>query len=604
MKTLQFISTQHIEEAVKFLASKGHLPYTDASGTPNHRLMGAAWAALHGGYRGNKYEGKDKAGALTKLTALYKSEKMDTPEESFSLDGEFFQEALAKSDSFDAIRCQVMSAIAANIKAGIDMDGDDDGAEDSGRCSGCGCNCGREFGCSCCVECGCTYPKYAWCMDLFPLQVVYSMDGKMMQCDYSISGDEVTLSDPIEVETSYTPVHAADAQESFRVLALSTTPFEESAYDAASGKLTMTVIKPGLNKSKARFYPKETLTRDYKVFENAKMFADHQTEKAAKEQPEGSVNNWVAQISKVWPESDGTIKATAIVIDPPFKAKLESLNKSGLLHEMGVSIRAIGEASEGERDGVTTNVVESLIAARSVDFVTYAGAGGQIEAMESATEDNDLDVDLVTEAGLRKRRPDLVQLVEKHAQETTMKSLEQQLKESKTGHDTLTAENADLKKKFSEAQTAATKLAEDRKAADKTTADLLKENATQLKTLTESNIELTGKIEAAEKATAKATVANELTKRLNESKLPEISQNRIRKQFAEAAVIDGIKEAITEELAYVKSLGGKLTTKNLGAGDNGTTRESENVAPTKEQMAEAFQSMGLNETESKLAAKM
>src|ERR1039458_3299136 len=180
---LQFISQKHIEEAVKFLAGKGHLPYTDAAGNVNKRLMGAAWAALHGGYRGNKYAGKDKAGALTKLTALYKSEKMDTPEESFALDGEFFQEALAKSDSFDAIRCQVMDAINANIKAGTDMDCDDDGPEDAGQCAGCGCVCGQQYGCSCCSSCSCTAPKYAWILDLFPDAVVYSMDGSMFQCD-------------------------------------------------------------------------------------------------------------------------------------------------------------------------------------------------------------------------------------------------------------------------------------------------------------------------------------------------------------------------------------------------------------------------------------
>src|ERR1700677_178986 len=97
---LQFISTQHIDEAVKFLAGKGQLPYTDASGTPNHRLMGPPWAALHGGNRGNEYKGKDKAAAITKLTALYKSEKMDTPEESFSLDGDFFQESLMVGDGY------------------------------------------------------------------------------------------------------------------------------------------------------------------------------------------------------------------------------------------------------------------------------------------------------------------------------------------------------------------------------------------------------------------------------------------------------------------------------------------------------------------------
>jgi len=37
---------------------KGHLPVRDSPNGPlNHHLMGAAWAALHGGYRGNKYEG-------------------------------------------------------------------------------------------------------------------------------------------------------------------------------------------------------------------------------------------------------------------------------------------------------------------------------------------------------------------------------------------------------------------------------------------------------------------------------------------------------------------------------------------------------------------
>jgi hypothetical protein len=51
------------------------------NGKPDHRLMGAAWAALHGGYRGNKYEGPKKAEALKKLKALYKSEGMPLPSE-------------------------------------------------------------------------------------------------------------------------------------------------------------------------------------------------------------------------------------------------------------------------------------------------------------------------------------------------------------------------------------------------------------------------------------------------------------------------------------------------------------------------------------------
>ncbi len=59
--------------------STWHLQVKDADGTPNHQLMGAAWAALHEGYRGNRYEGPGKQDAISKLKRLYASEGMDTP---------------------------------------------------------------------------------------------------------------------------------------------------------------------------------------------------------------------------------------------------------------------------------------------------------------------------------------------------------------------------------------------------------------------------------------------------------------------------------------------------------------------------------------------
>ena len=59
-----------------------HLRVRGMDGKPDHTLMGAAWAALHGGYRGNKYEGPNKAEALKKLTALYRSEGMPLPGQS------------------------------------------------------------------------------------------------------------------------------------------------------------------------------------------------------------------------------------------------------------------------------------------------------------------------------------------------------------------------------------------------------------------------------------------------------------------------------------------------------------------------------------------
>lgn len=55
---------------------------TKKNGKPDHRLMGAAWAALHEGYRGNKYEGKGKSEAIAKLKKMYASENMATPSKS------------------------------------------------------------------------------------------------------------------------------------------------------------------------------------------------------------------------------------------------------------------------------------------------------------------------------------------------------------------------------------------------------------------------------------------------------------------------------------------------------------------------------------------
>jgi len=59
--------------------STWHLRVRGSDGKPDHRLLGAAWAALHSGFRGNVYEGPDKADALAKLKKLYESEGMDMP---------------------------------------------------------------------------------------------------------------------------------------------------------------------------------------------------------------------------------------------------------------------------------------------------------------------------------------------------------------------------------------------------------------------------------------------------------------------------------------------------------------------------------------------
>jgi len=160
-----------------------------------------------------------------------------------------------------------------------------------------------------------------------------------------------------------------------------------TTYQPSTGTLTITVIKPGWSKNN-RYYPAALLKSSANIFEGCKMFVDHQTDREMSARPEGSINNWVANITKVWPESDGTVKATAKVIDPQFKTKLALLGESGMLNTMGVSIRAMGKSAPGEAEGRKGNVVESLTKAASVDFVTFAGAGGRVDSMNESVDHN------------------------------------------------------------------------------------------------------------------------------------------------------------------------------------------------------------------------
>lgn len=56
-----------------------HLRVRNMSGAIDHGLCGAAWAALHEGYRGSKYAGPNKQEAIAKLTAIYNQQEWPLP---------------------------------------------------------------------------------------------------------------------------------------------------------------------------------------------------------------------------------------------------------------------------------------------------------------------------------------------------------------------------------------------------------------------------------------------------------------------------------------------------------------------------------------------
>lgn len=271
--------------------------------------------------------------------------------------------AFVASDSHAGLERKLSSAIDGKVQAGADMGQGDQSKERANS----------------------NYPVH-YVQAVHDKHVIYSNGGKTFAHKYEKDGegDPQLKGNPQEVEHSFTPIKKTNESfaESMQFeLSGGTTNYSllcESFGD--KGEINFTVIKPGWSKNN-RYYPADLLKSRANIFEGAKMFVNHATDKESASRPEGDLNNWVANITKVWAEGDGTVKATAKIIDPAFKAKLSLLGESKMLNTMGVSIRAMGESKTGEAEGRKGAVVESLLAARSVDFVTFAGAGGEVESL-------------------------------------------------------------------------------------------------------------------------------------------------------------------------------------------------------------------------------
>jgi len=296
-------------------------------------------------------------------------------------------------------------------------------------------------------------------------------------------------------------------------------PLTEAAVD--QGEVTLTVIQPGFNASKQRYYPPEMLKRDFGIFEGVKMYADHPTANDEKQRPERSIREWAATLISVYAEEDGTVKGKAKIVEPWLHEKLNLLRDQGMLGEMGVSINAIGSASKAEIQGQKTNMVERLIRARSVDFVTEPGAGGKVNLYESDTH----DVDLIEIDTLRELRPDLVETIEADIKASHLTEV----------------------KRMSEQEKAQAELQE------------------SLDTVTKERDWFKLVSEEADKAKAKAEAQATIKEAVDKAELPDAAKTRLMEQFSEAVSAEGVEEAVKKEIDYIATLTEAGKVKGLGA---------------------------------------
>lgn len=146
---------------------------------------------------------------------------------------------------------------------------------------------------------------------------------------------------------------------------------------ATGGNIPIKIIAPGWGSS--GYYSAEVLKRDGpKAFKaGLHMYVDHPTPQEEAARPERSLKDLAAVLASdaQWIENGKAgpgLYATAKVFGDHAQAISERSK------DIGVSIRALGQARAGEAEGRKGPIIEAITTGKSVDFVTLPGAGGAV----------------------------------------------------------------------------------------------------------------------------------------------------------------------------------------------------------------------------------
>ncbi|NOH14201.1 MAG: hypothetical protein HND51_21370 [Chloroflexi bacterium] len=322
------------------------------------------------------------------------------------------------------------------------------------------------------------------------------------------------------------------------------------------------------------YYSEEVLTRDGpEVFvEGTQMFWDHPTVTEDAERPERSLRDLAAEtISPARFDANGAEGPGLYAEAKVFEGYREEVDE--LAPHIGLSILALGRKQIGEAEGRTGPIITEIVKARSVDFVTKAGAGGKVVELFEAARGQGTDG---AEGNLASSAKPNVDTPRPKADPKTEKG------------DPPMADEKELQE-AQEKQAAAEKLAEEAAA----------ENAR----LKEAQMLREAKDCATEKL-AKLEMPDVTRKRLVESlssNPPATDEGMLDKEkFQEA-----IDETLKEEAEYLQEVSGSGQITGMGeAASTDTTPKDEDAAleEIEESLQESFEAMDMPESAAKIAA--
>lgn len=202
--------------------------------------------------------------------------------------------------------------------------------------------------------------------------------GKYYKADYTLENNKPIFSNIREV---YRKVdYEALTQESMVEKSIrEDQPIKLIEKVGKNGDMPIKIISPGWGSS--GYYSAEVLKKaapNYK--EGLKMYLDHPTKSEDKERPERSVKDLAAvTTSQAEYKEDGKNGPGLYAYAKVFEDKKDFISEKAPY--IGLSHRASGKAYTGEAEGQKGAIISEINQAHSVDFVTMAGAGGQIVEM-------------------------------------------------------------------------------------------------------------------------------------------------------------------------------------------------------------------------------
>jgi hypothetical protein len=179
----------------------------------------------------------------------------------------------------------------------------------------------------------------------------------------------------------------APAEEAAAELESDCVPLVESLAFKPDGSVPIRIIAPGWGST--GYYGSDVLARDGPTAfpKGTKMFWNHITKAEEAQRPEGDLRNLAGELTTDARYDPAHAQGPGLYADAKVFTAFRPVVEE-LAPHIGVSIRAEGKTSLGEAEGRKGVMVSRIVAGKSIDYVTQAGAGGKVLEMFEAARAN------------------------------------------------------------------------------------------------------------------------------------------------------------------------------------------------------------------------